>query len=373
MYIGLRWSCKMAVDCWPGSTRTPRSVQSNCSIWYGIGTLYTRFPCFRRRTGNCWEKVIPCAISSLCCRLLFDVAHNCSSLKAVPWQAKIWNSLACGPGSGTGPYLHTQVPFSKITKNIYFVPHWSPCTGCLGPYLQIGSNWDGKESIFRNYGNILGVWDEPVAAVRLTMGKQSEVVIVWEDPVGEQVARYTMKLEANWFVSYHKPKVERPIRPGVWSVSLETKTGDRIMGTKFLVVPVTHDDKKPLTNPQAANARQANSLHPGIDSKEFLTWRTNVAKSGTDLEEWLDELVSGFWKLEATCRSSDIDGGAEPRCSWLPECASTSWSTFSPDPKSEIGSAKEDGRIRWHRWQLVPFAQALDVFLFIILVTFCCS
>lgn len=210
---------------------------------------------------------------------------------------------------------------------------------------QVGSNWDGKESIFRNYGGILGVWDEPVAAVRLTMGKQVEVVIIWEDPVGDQLARYTMKLEANWFVSYHKPKVEKPIRPGVWLVRLETKTGAKIMETKFLVVPVTHDNTKPLTNPQAANARRANSLHPGVDSKEFLTWRTNVAKAGSELEAWLDELMSGFWKLEGMCRSSDPEEAIR-QCSWLPECSETPWSTLSPDPKSEIGEVQENGRIR---------------------------
>ncbi len=183
-----------------------------------------------------------------------------------------------------------------------------------------------------------------MAAVRLTMGKQAEAVIVWEDPIGERVATYTMKLEANWFISFHKPKLDKPIRPGVWSVRIEMKDGTRIMQTKFLVIPVTHENTRPLTNPQAANARRANSVHPGVDSKEFLTWRTNVAKAGSELEEWLDELMTGFWKLEDMCRTSDLDGGGQ--CSWLPECASTSWSTFSPDPKSEIGDVKADGRIR---------------------------
>ena len=86
---------------------------------------------------------------------------------------------------------------------------------------QVGSEWDGKESIFRNYGGIIGAWDEPVAALRLKGGVPGEVSIIWDDPVGERVSTFVMKLEASWFVSYHKPKVDRPIRPGVWTVSVQ--------------------------------------------------------------------------------------------------------------------------------------------------------
>ena len=52
-------------------------------------------------------------------------------------------------------------------------------------HLQMGTDWDGKESMFRNYGGIIGVWDESVAAVRMSVGKVGEVNIVWDDPIGE--------------------------------------------------------------------------------------------------------------------------------------------------------------------------------------------
>ena len=77
---------------------------------------------------------------------------------------------------------------------------------CISP--QVGSEWDGKESIFRNLGGILGAWDEPVAAIRLKGGTPGGINIVWDDPVGERVSMFVMKLEASWFVSFHKPKVE---------------------------------------------------------------------------------------------------------------------------------------------------------------------
>ena len=77
----------------------------------------------------------------------------------------------------------------------------------------------------RNYDGIIGVWDDPVAAIHLNVGKQGEVNIVWDDPTGERVATHTIKLEANWFVTYHKPKFDRPICPGVWNTRVELADG----------------------------------------------------------------------------------------------------------------------------------------------------
>lgn len=205
----------------------------------------------------------------------------------------------------------------------------------------MGSDWDGKESIFRNYGEILGAWDEPVAAIRLNTGKTGEINVVWSDPTGKRVPPHTIKVETSWFVTYHKPKLERPIRPGIWNCRVELKDGTAIMETKFLVVPLTHENMEPINNPLSVNAaRVGDSQKDG--SQEFLEWKQNVQKTGTDLEEWLDKLVSDFWKVTGVCRTD----ANRDRCSHLVDCASTDWSTFSPDPKTELGEVKWDGRIR---------------------------
>ena len=179
----------------------------------------------------------------------------------------------------------------------------------------------------------------------MSLGRMGTVNVVWEDPVGEKLTTYTMKVEASWSVAFHKPKVERPIKPGVWRVKLESRSGELLMETKFLVVPLTHENMELLPNPQSLNARRANVARPGMDSKEFLTWRSNVAKEGTQLEEWLDELVGEFWTTGEYCRVEDATTVGS-QCSWIPDCRSTDWSTFSPDPKSDIGKIQPNGRIR---------------------------
>ena len=207
----------------------------------------------------------------------------------------------------------------------------------------MGSDWDGKESIFRNYGGILGAWDNPVAAVRLNAGRAGEVTIVWEDPTGARVSSQSIKVEAGWFVTFHKPKLERPIRPGVWKSRVELTDGTPIMETKFLVAPLTHDHMNAMEDPASVNAaRDSDAVSADSSLTKLQEWRKNVQKTGEDLEDWLDELVSEFWKIQSVCRTDASRDG----CSYITDCASTDWSTFSPDPKSELGEVKWDGRIR---------------------------
>lgn len=211
---------------------------------------------------------------------------------------------------------------------------------------QIGSEWDGKESIFRNYPGILGPWDHPVAALRLAAGRQTTINIIWDDPLGERIANFAMKLEAAWTVTYHKPKLELPIRPGVWTVRLELPDGTLLMTTSFLVVPMTHQNGVPLDTPQDVNAKNAPNAQSNvaISREQFDKWLQNVRKSSTELEQWMDDLVEDYWTVDSYCRM-DVGQSGGDQCSWIQECVSTTWSTFTPDPKTEIGEIDSNGRI----------------------------
>ena len=78
--------------------------------------------------------------------------------------------------------------------------------------LQVGSEWDGKESIFRNHGGILGVYDDPQIAIRTVTGRVAHTDIVWEDPVGMMASTHRMKLDAGSTVAHHKPTLSKPLR-----------------------------------------------------------------------------------------------------------------------------------------------------------------
>ena len=218
---------------------------------------------------------------------------------------------------------------------------------------QIGSEWDGKESIFRNHGGILGVWDEPVANVHLNYAPKGSIKIVWYDAIGAMLSSHSVTIEGNLFTTTHRPKLSHPMRPGVWTVKVEAQGngGHLLMHVKFLVVPLTHSNMRVMESPQDVNARKIEPIG-GKKSSAFREWSMNVTKYGTALEEWVDFLVAKHWRLEGYCAGiveERVEGGGGSPCTWLPDCSSTAWSTLSPDPKSEIPPLTKvglDGRIR---------------------------
>ena len=68
----------------------------------------------------------------------------------------------------------------------------------------------------------------------------------------------------------------------------------------------------------------------------------NARKTDSELLAWSDDVISEFWNVEATCSSS----GTIPECPAVRACRNVPWSSRSPDPKSEIGKVKPNGRIR---------------------------
>ena len=189
------------------------------------------------------------------------------------------------------------------------------------------------------------MWDEPTAAVRIHAGAHFDLHITWEDPVGVEVSTHVMKIESSWYVAFHKPKLDRPIRPGLWGVSL--RRGSKVIfRAEFLVVPLTHENKVVMASPQAINAQRGNV---GAASPVFERWKRNVTKSGAELERWVDELVGGYWEVREFCGAGAVGVAGGGDCSWVPDCTSaevSSWSTLSPDPKSEIGEVQNNGRLR---------------------------
>ena len=183
-----------------------------------------------------------------------------------------------------------------------------------------------------------------MVAIRLNPGKGGELNIVWDDPTGARVKTQNIKVESGWFVTFHKLKFDRPIRPGIWNARLELPDGTAVMEREFLVVPLTHEKMKPMGNPPSVNAMRTSDSpqSPVSDSQVFLQWKDSALKTGESLEQWLDKLVADFWKIDGVCRT-DADRDS---CSFTRDCASTDWSTFSPDPKSELGEVNQDGRLR---------------------------
>lgn len=67
---------------------------------------------------------------------------------------------------------------------------------------------------------------------------------------------------------------------------------------------------------------------------------SNSGLTGVPLRRWLDKLLEGHWA------ASDICSLGQSACPTMQHCYLTTWSSASPDPKSELSEPREDGRIR---------------------------
>ncbi|XP_055483251.1 xylosyltransferase 1 [Psammomys obesus] len=221
-------------------------------------------------------------------------------------------------------------------------------------FSEVGTDWDAKERLFRNFGGLLGPMDEPVGMQKWGKGPNVTVTVIWVDPVNVIAATYDILIESTAEFTHYKPPLNLPLRPGVWTVKI-LHHWVPVAETKFLVAPLTFSNKQPIKPeealklhngpPRSAYMEQSfQSLNPvlslPIDPSQVEQARKNAAFVGTALENWLDSLVGGTWTAVDICATGPT------ACPVMQACSQTAWSSFSPDPKSELGAVKPDGRLR---------------------------
>lgn len=127
----------------------------------------------------------------------------------------------------------------------YTVSHKPDCdSSCLSPW-QIGTEWDPKERIFRNFGGVIGPLNEPLAVQKWARGPNLTATIVWIDPALVVAASYDITVDVDAEYTQYKPPLQRPLRPGTWTVRV-LKQWERVAEVRFLVMPLTVKDKEPL-------------------------------------------------------------------------------------------------------------------------------
>ncbi|XP_043946423.1 xylosyltransferase 2 isoform X2 [Protopterus annectens] len=218
--------------------------------------------------------------------------------------------------------------------------------------LEVGIDWDPKERIFRNFGGLIGPTDEPVAVQKWMRGHNLTATVIWIDPIYIIATSYDIIVDSDVEFTHYKPPLNHPLRPGTWTVRLLYRW-ELLAETKFLVTPLTYHNKQPLTEDDLW-------LHAGPAQMEYMDQNfqglgkiLNLPRSdsatekelrnsrlvGKPLQDWVDHSISQFWSAADLCASSST-------CAVLQPCNGTSWSSLSPDPKSELGPVKSDGRLR---------------------------
>ncbi|XP_066498061.1 xylosyltransferase 1 [Hoplias malabaricus] len=212
-------------------------------------------------------------------------------------------------------------------------------------YAEIGTDWDAKERIFRNFGNLMGPMDEPVGMQKWGKGPNVTVTVVWIDPTNVIAATYDILIESSAEFTHYRPPLATPLRPGIWTLRV-LHHWSPVSETRFLITPLTHhkhlpirqEDALKLHGGPAGNSYMEQSFH-GLNPilkipvvlGEVEEAEQNAALTGTGLERWVDRLVAEVWTATDVCSTTSSSG-----CELLQSCRDTTWSSLSPDPKSQL-------------------------------------
>ncbi|CAK1556267.1 unnamed protein product [Leptosia nina] len=237
----------------------------------------------------------------------------------------------------------------------------SPYTDYIKSF-KVGSDYDQKETMFRNMGSILGPFSDLVLLYQFSFHKQSDnLTLLWLDPAGILADVNYISKDENNQTNFIKPNIKHPFLPGVWKVGLFKKT-NLIALTKFLVTPLEYFSGKEVTHQEVdlIHSGSQNSYrnltifksHNFFPSQEESLLRLEISNSntkriGNDLREWIDFLTDEFYSILGSCINNNVT--EEKICGnhKFEQCRLTQWSSLSPDPKGTIGKVEQhSGRLK---------------------------
>ncbi|XP_059620080.1 xylosyltransferase oxt [Phlebotomus argentipes] len=215
--------------------------------------------------------------------------------------------------------------------------------------LEVSSDYDQKEQIGRNYPRALGPQSEPVLIFRLAASDNHTALVnltaIWLDPTGNLADTSELHIEdaSGASVNFVKGNLRKPLLPGVWTVKLILKK-TTVAICRFLIVPMQFHDGEEVAVEDARRINRgtiSESLHVSSEwishvqsaaerAPLELKARENAEKTGRELAQWIDNLVSQFFILREMCSRHAI-----PQLSYVEKCEDTAWSSAAPDPKSD--------------------------------------
>merc|ERR1719285_91579 len=211
--------------------------------------------------------------------------------------------------------------------------------------ITVGTEFDPKELMFRNYLGLINQDSKPAARVTFSAGEQKEVFTIgWLDPSGRLVAKNKLQVNDTDGIDSVSPVLHNPLPLGHWTVLValtHPHTGAPLLiaKEKFLVVPSSSkvQEAKPLPIIQDASL------------EKFITLEERAQSAVKTFDESIEALHK-FFTFPSSCRlelpHSGLDSSQPtPLCSSLPLCKNTPWSSRFPDPKSSILGVGEDGML----------------------------
>lgn len=216
--------------------------------------------------------------------------------------------------------------------------------------LVVSTDYDQKEQIYRNFLRTMSPYTEPVLVYKfsnLKTPKQYNLTCLWIDPAGVLREVSGFSVDEGTSIGQVKPNLKQPHLPGIWEAKLLYK--DALLAqVSFLIMPVQYLFGNTVSSSEisflhSGLAYSSNfgdgygKFLPNVTEKALLEQKAfqNSQKEGQGLLEWIDSLVSTFYKIEKVCVDSTLPE-SKVCGKVVSSCHGTNWSSLAPDPKSAI-------------------------------------
>nr|XP_018673371.1 xylosyltransferase isoform X1 [Ciona intestinalis] len=242
---------------------------------------------------------------------------------------------------------------------------------------SVGTNWDVKELVIRDWGGLVGPNSDVHLVARWSRSEDDFVVtVVVIDPLNVVADYNDFRTPSKAAGVTETPlSLKKPLRPGRWLVRfyVQRQFTNICAELDFYVTPqefkggiegdsVLREINRGVVDDAQVNAANRNlySIRTTLNLARNNQAETELASesnhvAGLKLRNWVDFVVSSGWKAKDAClvaQSPETWREAQPRRCFMPRqgtpnlCENTNWSSLSPDPKTELISVKPDGRIR---------------------------
>lgn len=235
--------------------------------------------------------------------------------------------------------------FSPTNQNYDFLRKRKPFERIN--HVEVGTDFDPKEEIFRNYLSVFGPHADIVASFHVVPDPEAESTLAMQlvDPLANVVYTSSFTASKGASIVTHAPRLEKPLRPGTWMVKTREVGADKdpninwTIQSKFLVLPLSHHRGRLINEKEASLFNQGPFTSPNEaeEPKQPDPVARNSPPLGRDLDEWIDQLLASFWNQASSCLAVPLpEAGQSSLCRVLPPCSETYWSTLYPDPKSSF-------------------------------------
>ena len=216
--------------------------------------------------------------------------------------------------------------------------------------FKVCSDYDVKEKIFRNFGCVLGPYSKLIALHQWNTYSNLDFIVqfVWIDPFNTIVYSSHMKIQSNntdkstTLISTNKPNLNFPLKSGKWKLMIH-KNNKVLAETSFLIVPFLFVNGTRIADDQQINL--SDDIFRQENQNNFFNENALIDKTSKKLKmtkkhekkqfDWVQNMSLQFWKVEGICSIDDISDFNCNQTS-ISLCNSMRWSSYYPDPKSEL-------------------------------------